>query len=349
MKQIQQFYLYGYRLTGFIFLIGLITSILWYGFSILFFTVNAGWSVPLILSPNQENVMTHLHRAMSLEVDLRKNKAELSTAKEALGKRQALLKHNQDLLIRFQQSMTSQMGQQRETSQFFNNLAAEKDKDIVALTQFSADVQRKESDINQELKIGLITQEEALNQHLALNKLHTELFEAKARAYELHQRANEFNDAANTLNGAANNLDAMQLVVKKVELDNQIEQITSDIFALTIEIQRLEKNIKKKQIGLSMMKDSPYILATHHSTQVAFVPYHNLNHVKVGGPIYSCYLDMILCYRSGHITHIYNAEAYSKHPVFKSEIKGRLIGIAFNDETDAQKRLLFLNSKPLLF
>lgn len=96
------------------------------------------------------------------------------------------------------------------------------------------------------------------------------------------------------------------------------------------------------------MQRSPYILATKKPTTLAFIPYPNLKRIKKGNPVYSCYLDMIFCYKSGQIADIYSAEEYGKHPIFKSEIKGRLIRIAYADKKDAQKKLLFLNSKPLL-
>ena len=96
------------------------------------------------------------------------------------------------------------------------------------------------------------------------------------------------------------------------------------------------------------MKKSPYIRAIKESTTVAFVPYHNLKNLKKGSPVYSCYLDMIFCYRSGQISNVYNAEEYFPHPIFKSELKGQLIGIAFNNTSDSQKKLLFINSKPLV-
>lgn len=111
MKRLQNFYLYSYRLTGFIFLLGLISSILWYGFSMLFFSTSASWSVPLILSPDQEKVITHLEHMLNLEHQLAKDKTELKTAKEALLNKVALLKKSYALRLRFKQSMTAQAKQ----------------------------------------------------------------------------------------------------------------------------------------------------------------------------------------------------------------------------------------------
>ena len=140
----------------------------------------------------------------------------------------------------------------------------------------------------------------------------------------------------------------MNRIIKKVELEGQIADLKSDIFSLQISTQHLKKNIDKKNRVLLFMKNSPYIRATKKETSVAFVPYANLHKVAIGAPVFSCYLDMLLCYKSGHVLEIYHAEEYSKHPIFKSDVKGQLIAINFDSIADSQKKLLFINSKPLL-
>jgi hypothetical protein len=348
MKRLQNFYLYNYRLIGFIFLSGLITSILWYGFSVLFFIVNTRWSTPFILSPNQKNVLIYQEHILSVQHELLKNKAELVAAKEALKNKKIVLENAERIQLRVKKSMERQAQQDAHNSKIYNKLTEEKAASVAELNKLAAEIQIRESTIHKELKIGLITKEEALSQQLLLSNIRSTLIEAKARVYELKQRSLDFNDAAHTLNGSANSLAAMDKIVRKAELARQIVQLKSDVFALTVTVEHLENSISKRTRVLLLSKQSPYIIATKASTHVAFVPYKNLSHVKIGATVYSCYLDMILCYKSGHITQVYAAEEYGRHPIFKSDIKGQFIGISFKDVTDAQKNLLFLNYKPLL-
>jgi ferritin-like metal-binding protein YciE len=347
MKKIQSFYLYSYRFIGFIFLVGLITSIIWYGFSIVFFIGNSSWSVPLILSPHQEKVMSHLEHVLSLEHEVSRNTAELTAAKQALKHKQSLLKLDNELKLRMIQSMASQSEQYEESSQIFNKLSHEKKTTIEELKQLAEEVAHKESVVDKELEAGLITEQEALAAHLTGSKIRSGLLDAEASVEELSQRAVDLANAANTLNGSASNLMAMDKVIKKTELENQIAQIKSDIFSLKVSIADLEKNVSKKKEVLKVLTNSPYILATRASTTVAFVPYRNLAQVKVGAPVYSCLLDMLFCHQSGRVSRVYKAEEYSKHPIFKSDMKGQFIGIEFKQRADGQKKLLFLNSKPL--
>ena len=347
MKKIQNYYLYSYRLVGFVFLTGLILSILWYGFSMLFFIGNRTWSVPMILSPNQEKVMAHLEHVIVFEHEVAKNKAELRAAEQVLHHKKTLLKNHQQLLERVNQSMLYQSLQYSKESIKFKNLSEERANNIRQLRELNAGISNEEKAIEQELKLGLITKQEALLAHVAWNKLASNLLDSKTHMHDLEQRAKDYADAAKTLNGSGNHLTSMNKVIKKVELEGQLAELNSDIFSLQISTQQLKKNIDKKKHVLQFMKNSPYILATKKETTVAFVPYVNLHTVTIGAPVFSCYLDMIFCYKSGYISGVYNAEEYSKHPIFKSDVKGQFIAIHFNSATDGQKKLLFINSKPL--
>jgi hypothetical protein len=348
MKKVQNFYLYSYRLVGFVFLTGLISSILWYGFSMLFFIANSSWAVPTILSPNQERVMSHLEHVLVLEHNAAKDVAELSAFKQTLKHKRHVLKTTRQLRNRIRQTLNAQSNQYTRKSLMFKKLSNEKNKSVSRLTHLIARVHHRDRVISDELQIGLITREEALAERVASNKLRADLVDAKARMQDLHQKSVDFSRAASTLNGADKHMASMYKIVKKVELDSQITQLKSDIFSLTLNINQLHETIEKKNHALAVMRNSPYIQAINKPTAVAFVPYRNLKKARIGAPVYSCYLDMVFCYKSGSITSVYQAEEYFPHPVFKSEIKGLLVEVEFKNPGDGQKRILFLNSKPLL-
>lgn len=349
IKELQRFYLYSYRSIGFIFLFGLTSSIAWYGFSILFFMSNSSWSVPLILSPGQEKVITHLEHLLNLEQQLTIDVSQLRSDSRVLQQKIQLLKKAKLFQQRMKKSITLQSQQYLKSSQVFQQLTIEKTKNVNELSELTVDLDTKLALIKKELHLGLITKQEALTQQLALESLQTSLIDARARVQEFSQRSMDFSSAAKTLRGASNNLLAMNNLAKKVELDTRISELKMDIFTLKLTIQHLEKNIEKRKQALHMMKKNPYILATKKSTMVSFVPYKNIKNISVGTRVYSCHLDMIACYQSGRVNAVYKAEEYGKHPIFRSEIKGRFIRIAYDNEKDAQKKLLFLHRKPLLF
>lgn len=143
----------------------------------------------------------------------------------------------------------------------------EKKQNLKELNKLASQIRDKEAAIDQELKLGLITKQEALNEQLTLNNLRSHLIDEKTEAHELKQRSIDFANAADTLDGAATNLLAIQNVVKKNELDIQIAALKIDSYALKVTIKHLEKGIKKRQQALAKMQRSPYILATKKPSQ----------------------------------------------------------------------------------
>ena len=349
VKKLQNFYLQAYRLVGFICLMGLITSILWYGFSIIFFSISSRWALPLILSPNQEKVIVHSEHMLNLEHQLAQEQAELKTATKAYRSNVLVLKKFNALQARFKESMRTQSLRDANKSKTLQQLNMEKQSSVSELKRLALESEKKNRMIEDELKLGLITRQEALTEQILLSNLRNYLIDSRASAYALKQQSISLAQASKTLTGVSNDLYALQDVLKKNELDVKRSELKITIYSLQVTMAHLKKDIKKRQKALIKMRKSPYILATKRPTTVAFIPYRHLKHAQVGSHVYSCYFDMLFCYRSGYVAEAYSAEEYGKHPLFKSETKGALIRVVYNNEHDAHKKLVFLKSKPLFF
>lgn len=348
MKRVQNIYLYFYRVIGFIFIVGLICAILWYSLSILFFSFSNTWSVPIVLSPSQEKVIGHLTRVSAFEQELRKNKIDLNTAREEYSKKNILLQNAELLQPRLDNSILVQAKRYSDASAQLKELTKERQKNISELSALSKKNQGKKASIDKELSAGIITKHEANEQKLMLNNLNSGLIDAKAQLTDLLLNAEELSSAAKTLNGSFGNIDAINNIVRKVDLNVQIEGLRSELFKLDATIETLESVIEESDRVLQILKNSPYFLATKEATHVAFVPYDNRTNAKAGERVYSCYLRMILCYRAGTIIQVYEAEEYGKHPVFQTALKGIFLGVEFKDPDDAKKDLLFIGSRPFI-
>ena len=76
--------------------------------------------------------------------------------------------------------------------------------------------------------------------------------------------------------------------------------------------------------------------------------YDNLASAKPGGPVFDCYLQVIVCRQVGTMTQVYDAEQYARHPFFKTDIKGKFVEIRFTSTESSESSILFLGHKPLL-
>lgn len=348
MKKIQNTYLYFYRTIGFIFIIGLVGAILWYALSILFFSLSATWSVPIVLSPSQEKVIGHLTRVSAFEQELRKNKIDLDITQEEYSKKKILLQNAELLQPRLDHSIAAQSKRYLEASGQLKSLTKERQKNIAELNKLSKDNRVKKSSIDRELKAGIITKNEANSQQLILNNINSSLIDAKAQLTDLSLNAEELGSAATTLNGSSGNIDAMNNIARKVDLNLQVEGLRTDLSKLGATIETLVPVIEEGDRILQVLKDSSYFLATRESTRVVFIPYDNRANAKVGEKVYSCYLRMVFCYRAGTIVRVYEAEEYGRHPVFQTALKGIFLGVDFKDPDDAKKDLLFIGSRPFI-
>ena len=347
--KLQNIYLHLYRIIGFIFLAGLVCAILWYALSVLFFSSNSNWSIPLVLSPTQDKVIGHLSQVSSFEQNLSKQKIELMTNAEELKSKEALLESTMGLNERLSQSMNAQAQRYAHAGQDMAAVLNEKQNAFLSNKGNLNAAQASLKNIDRELRLGLITKQQAASQRLSLYALSSTMINDKAQIQQLKTQTGEMASAANTLSGGDSNLAAIVSVSQGAELNIKLVQLKNDILKLKASNADLEKNIASSDKTLEGLKDSPYLLAIRHPTNVIFVPYENMGDVHEGAPIYTCYLKMIFCAQSGQITRVYEAEEYARHPMFKTDLKGRFVGVNFEEEKDAQKDIAFIDHRPLLF
>lgn len=350
MKNLQQFYLSLYRSIGLFVLIALVCIILWYGFSVVFFGFSKTWSIPVVLSPTQERVIGQLARISSFQQELEKNKVDLQTTVKSIENKKAILNDATSLQQRIKLSMNNQSERYNNASQSLNKILGEKKRNIQKLSKLASEIKLKERLIDKELKAGIITKYESNNQQLVLNNIQQGLTDSKANALLLQQQVGDLVSSAQTYKGANSNFDAITGVSKQVELEAQIAEIKNELLKLQATQNNLEAAINDNNSVLELIKNSPYYLATKGPTTVTFVPYANLQNVKVGDKVFSCYASVVLCKKVGEVASIYNAEEYAIHPIFRTNIKGQFVGVLYdNGLSDSKSDVLFIGSKPLLF
>jgi hypothetical protein len=113
-------------------------------------------------------------------------------------------------------------------------------------------------------------------------------------------------------------------------------------------IEQLRTSVAEGERVLEVAKQSPYYLALSKDVFVAFIQYENMDTVKPGAPVYDCLLQIILCRNVGTVTQVYDAEEYARHPLFKSDIKGKFAGIDFGVKKSSESSVVFIGHKPLL-
>ena len=329
-------------------LLTIIMGVISYLGLLVFYSVSTSWSAPITLSPAQERVLSFQPQVANLEASLLKQRVELKTAESKFTSGSAQLEQVNALIRRIDGAQRTEARALTETNASIKQVLVDKRIDIGLTEKSIADAQALLKTVEDEVSAGLITRDQAQTRRIVLQSALNAATDAKAQAITLQEQARAARDGAATLSGGSSSLQALQSIQEAMALRTMAVQLTIDTETARMTIDQLKTVIADGERVLDVAKTSPYHLALRQSVDVLFVPYQNLKNAKVGEPVYDCYLQVIACRKVGSIQKVYEAEEYARHPLFKTDLKGRFIGVKFDVPESAKSQVVFVGGKPLL-
>lgn len=107
-------------------------------------------------------------------------------------------------------------------------------------------------------------------------------------------------------------------------------------------------NRSKEQLEVvHRLEQSPYLRAINGKVVLAFVPYQNLKHIKVGTKLYGCSWGLVMCSRVGTIKATIDGEVQDIHPHDQSVQRGVMVEIQLSTPSAEGNTVLFAGGKPL--
>jgi len=331
-----------YRVFAIIVLYLVLAGIITYAFVMGFYAVNSSWAAPVILSAAdeksldfREKLVTSQQTIEDLKVDTNKLQSGLSEMKAHRG---ALLELEPEL----QAAIARERAHNRATGPELAALDRQKQADNLKTQNVLAQLKEVESNIKKDLAAGLITQGDAATQLAALNTAQGAYTDSKIAEVLL---TDSVLDKTTT---GTNSLDVLE---KQAELRSEVAQLDVAINVAEKQLQEESRQIDRLREAIHTAKLSPYYLnaAGGQTLYFAFVPYDNQANAVVGGPVYDCYLNMILCRKVGTVKQIIPGEEQAIHPIFKTQIRGFLIQMNLDRAESAKSKTVFLGRKPVLF
>lgn len=346
-KSMQQFYLLVYKILGFLVLSSMIIGILIYGFSLLFFTFSSSWAAPMVLSPSQERVLSYQPQIANLMSNLEKQRVDLMTAEKTASMYSERVVELRSLIARIERASKNEASSQSVSSKELAKLVVDKQKDIAQTDEVIKNAQALLSQIDSELKSKLITSDQAATRRIALQAAINSATDSKTQALQLKQQIQQLSAAASTLNGGASSMIAISQVKQLEEIKALLVQMEIQATTAAASVSSLRRTASESEHVLESAKLSPYYAALKSSVPVAFVPYDNLDGVSSGDEVFDCTLSFFWCKKVGTVSIVYDAEEYARHPLFKTDLKGKFVGINFSEPESASSRVLFIGGKPL--
>lgn len=347
MKSLSNTYLYIYKVLGFSFIVSMVLGILIYAFLLAFYSISNTWGSPIILSPSQTRVMSFQPQVANLVLNLNKQKAELSNA--ILIKKNILeqLINIDTVAIKMEEAMLVEKRRALSTSSTLDSLVFSKNENIRQSDQALIELNGLGKQIDDELAAKLITSDQAAQRRIAIQSSRNAFTELKTGTAQLNVQSAQLKDYASTLGGRNKSLSALVPTKQIMELDALKSQLNLQLITSEQNVEIVRKAMAADNRILQVAMSSPYYAALWAPTPVLFIPYDNLNKVKKDLPIYNCWLQIIFCSQVGTIAEIFDAEEYAKHPLFKTDLKGRFASMILTDKTAANSQVLFIGSKPL--
>jgi len=109
----------------------------------------------------------------------------------------------------------------------------------------------------------------------------------------------------------------------------------------------LALRMKEQEQVVKRLEQSPYLRAVNGKVVLAFVPYQNLKHIKVGTKLYGCSWGLVMCSRVGKIKGTIDGEVQDIHPHDQSVQRGMMVEIELTTPSAEGNTVLFAGGKPL--
>jgi hypothetical protein len=187
---------------------------------------------------------------------------------------------------------------------------------------------------------------------LRANQLDTEKLEIEAQLAEIDRSAT-INDkflaeAAEAISTETPKTPEQWLVRReldraKLDKENQLGRRKP----LESRLGSLAKRSKEQLEVVHRLEQSPYLRAINGKVVLAFVPYQNLKHIKVGTKLYGCSWGLVVCSRVGTIKATIDGEVQDIHPHDQSVQRGVMVEIQLSTPSAEGNTVLFAGGKPL--
>lgn len=339
---IRKSFIWLYRLSAIFTLYGVLLGFFGYAFLLGFYAINSSWVAPTIISPADD-------KALDLTVKMVQTQTAAETLALDVKKLQGSLpeyRYHRTQLLALEPQIVAALAREKAhnttTGQELVGLNQQKAQDNTKTSQVMQQVREAEAQIDRDLKAGLITKGDAAVAKTALNQAQSTFTDSRIAEVMVKDEILQKN---------TNNTNLLETLSKQAELISEVTELDVTIAATERQIAAELSQIAVMYSALDTAKQTPYYqaMSSGRSVNFAFVPYGNKSNVRVGGPVYDCVLNMVICHKVGTVKALYSEEAHAIHPLFRTDIRGVLAQIELDNPRAAESETLMLNRKPFLF
>ncbi len=333
----------AYRGLGFAVLSLIVFVLVGYIATSLFYFVSDSWVQPMKVSKTDEKVLA-LQSELAEQANARDRiVADLNHADRYIEVQQTFQAQFADAIRADLEGRKHALGRARDLAQEYGAARSKISK------QNSAYASASRKRMNEEYAAGLIDRGQMLSGKQQLAAIATTNLSLAERQAEYESRATELEAEAAALDAILSEkggAGALSYDVLRIKQEYEMSRLET---AKAIENREaLRAALARQDAIIEGLRGSPYLRAVEDGANVAFVPYGNMDNVKVGAPLYGCWAEMLFCGKVGKVTEILPGEVTFKHPHREKVLRGQMIEVQLDESDAAEDDVLFVGGAPLL-
>lgn len=342
--QLNKYVVSTYKLVGFAVLTLIVMALLSYLGANVFYWFSTSWIEPTVVAPTDD-------RVLSLSTQLLQQTSARDKVAADLADADRVMKMHEDFLDGAKKALADELAD-RKTE--LNRLLA-LDKSFSSTRAEVASNGRAFSDMSKhrlaaEYEARYIDRESAVAGALQLSQIAQGNLSLAEKSVELYKRRAEL----------SRETEALAAIVgqpgKQTRHSIEVLKILQDVKRAEVELAKardnklvLQKSLGRYDLMVKTLGDSPFLRAVDGKGTVAFVPYDNVDRMRPGAPLYGCAVGPLFCHRVGSVVSLLSGEMAFKHPLHNTQLRGQPVQVQLDDPHDAERKVLFVGSRPVLF
>ncbi len=348
----------AYKIVGFALLTLILLGLFAYiALNSLFF-LHHQWAAPAVIAPSDLRVIELRARLAHELWNRQKVDAERTQISSSLKHAERVVGMEEQYQATFQTAVSKNASLQYRKLRDFRGIQKEVDFARGKLEKAVDDFARERSASTETARAAnLIDNEAKATADFRLAELDAKRVQLQQEAAELDARLSQLGHDARALTSVVNapqdstpaTFEALQL--KRSYLNSMLERdrARDQIAALTSAERALDEALKGYDSVISIIQESPLLLAAEGELTIAFAPYENLSEIAEGDPVYGCWARVIGCRVIGKVGKTIEGEVTAKHPVYGSDLRGKFVRLELSERAWAEEVVLHVKRPPLFF
>jgi hypothetical protein len=332
-----------YKLVGFAVLTLIALALISYLGANVFYGFSSSWIEPTVISPSDERVLALTSQLAQQSSARDKVAADLQDAERVMRMHEEFLEGAKKALADELADRKSELNRLMALDRNFASTRAEvasNGRRYSAMSKQRLAAEYQSHFIDRETAVsGAMQLSQIAQGNLSLAEKDIEL--AKRRA-ELQRETDALGAAVGAKPGGRHSIEILKIVQDVKLAEVELAKARDNRVVLQKSLERYDRMVKT-------ISDSPFVRAIDGKDTIAFVPYDNIDRVKPGAPVYGCWIGPLFCKKVGSIVALLPGEMAYKHPLHNAQLRGQPAQVQLGDVHDAERKVLFVGGRPILF